>query len=349
MTNPPLKNPAIVGLASMRRKRISLSPNELVRAEPLVPGQRLPLAVMPAVDGVDLPAWAENNRELIKNRLTTHGALLFRNFHLRTVEEFEQFVARSCGELLQYTYRSTPRSHVSGNIYTSTEYPAEQFIPFHNEMAYARTWPLKICFFCVKSAEQGGDTPIADSRRVFTAISDSTRERFITKGVAYVRNYGNELDLPWQEVFQTTDKTAVESYCRNAGIELEWLGEHRLRTREVCQAIAKHPETSERVWFNQAHLFHVSSLPSNLRELMLAEFKEEDLPRNAYYGDGSPIEIEALEEIRNAYQQEAVNFSWQDGDVLMLDNMLTAHARAPFEGQRKIVVGMAEAASSPAI
>jgi hypothetical protein len=58
----------------MNRKRISLSPNELVRTEPLLPGKHLPLGLMPAVDGVNLPAWAENNREFIKTAspLTAH-------------------------------------------------------------------------------------------------------------------------------------------------------------------------------------------------------------------------------------------------------------------------------------
>jgi alpha-ketoglutarate-dependent taurine dioxygenase len=209
-------------------------------------------------------------------------------------------------------------------------------------MAYSRTWPMKICFFCVKAAEQGGETPIADSRRVFNAISDKTREQFIKKGVTYVRNYGEGLDLSWQNVFQTEDTKEVEAYCRNAGIGFKWLGENRLRTWEICQAIAMHPQTLEPVWFNQAHLFHISSLPPKLCESLLAEFDEEDLPRNAYFGDGSPIEIAALEEVRRVYQQETITFPWQEGDILMLDNMLTAHARAPFVGQRKIVVGMAE-------
>jgi len=49
--------------------------------------------------------------------------------------EFEQFIQAISGELIEYSYRSTPRSQVSGNIYTSTEYPADQSIPLHNEMA----------------------------------------------------------------------------------------------------------------------------------------------------------------------------------------------------------------------
>lgn len=65
-----------------------------------------------------------------------------------------------------------------------------------------------------------------------------------------------------------------------------------------------------------------------------------ELPRNAYYGDGSPIEEDALETIRTAYANETVVFPWQTKDVLLLDNMLTAHGRRPYKGARSIVVGM---------
>lgn len=158
----------------------------------------------------------------------------------------------------------------------------------------------------------------------------------------YVRNYDDKLDLSWHNVFQTTNKSEVENYCRQAEIEFAWTGEDSLTTRQVCQAVAAHPKTGEMVWFNQAHLFHVSSLKSEIRESLLAAFKEEELPRNAYYGDGSPIETAVLDEIREIYQQEAIIFPWQDGDVLMLDNMLASHGRQPFTGSRKVVVGMAE-------
>jgi alpha-ketoglutarate-dependent taurine dioxygenase len=341
MKNHELVKPRIPQPGSLGRKAVSLSQNDLVRIAPLLPGKHLPWVVRPAMNEINLLAWAEKNREFIKETLTARGALLFRGLNLKSPEEFEQFMGGTFGELLKYTYRSTPRSRVSGNIYTSTEYPADQFIPFHNEMSYSRTWPMKIGFFCVKAAQEGGETPIADSRKVFQGISEKTRARFMEKGVSYVRNYGAGFDLSWQNVFQTEDPHEAEAYCRNAGIEFEWLGVNRLRTREVCQAVTSHPQTSEPVWFNQAHLFHVSSLPPKVAESFLAEFTEKNLPRNAYYGDGSPIGSAELDEIRQAYQQQAIVFPWQEGDVLVLDNVLTAHARTPFVGQRKIVVGMA--------
>jgi alpha-ketoglutarate-dependent taurine dioxygenase len=42
------------------------------------------------------------------------------------------------------------------------------------------------------------------------------------------------------------------------------------------------------------------------------------------------------------YWDTAVSFPWREGDVLMNDNMLVAHARNPYQGERKIVVAMAE-------
>ncbi|MDF0552705.1 TauD/TfdA family dioxygenase [Kamptonema sp. UHCC 0994] len=342
MTNIESKTTNSIPLISATRKTVKLSETKLVKTDLFQAKQPLPLVVQPVVEGLKLVDWAANNRQQIETWLWQHGGILFRNFDIREITEFEQLVSAISGELLDYSYRSTPRSQVGGKIYTSTEYPADRSIPLHNEMAYSRSWPMKIGFFCIKSAETGGETPIADSRKVFQRLDEKIKEQFIEKQVMYVRNYDTQFDLTWQNVFQTENKLEVENYCRKAGIEFEWKDNNYLRTRQVCQAVATHPKTGEKVWFNQAHLFHVSSLEQEISQILLSALPEEYLPRNAYYGDGSEIEKYVLDEIRELYQQEAVIFPWQDGDVLMLDNMLAAHGRMPFSGLRKVVVGMAE-------
>lgn len=325
--------------ADIRRKSIALTPAALVRESLLSAAAPLPLLFEPAVDGLSLIEWARSNRDLIDQKLLQNGAILFRGFNLRTVEAFEEFMLVLTGELLEYSYRSTPRTQVSGRIYTSTEYPAHQTIPLHNELSYTRQWPMRLGFFCVTPAAEGGETPIADSRQVFNNIDPAIRDRFTREQVSYVRNYGDTLDLPWQDVFQTQDRAQVEEFCRQAGIEFEWKGDE-LRTTQICQAVANHPRTGEAVWFNQAHLFHVSSLKSEIRESLLAS--SDDPPRNAYYGDGSAIADNDLDQIRAAYDDATVIFSWQKGDVLIVDNMLVAHGRRPYRGARQIVVGMGQ-------
>jgi alpha-ketoglutarate-dependent taurine dioxygenase len=327
-----------------------VSAQALVRTRNLFSDGLLPLIAEPAVAGVDIVSWAANNRERLEKDLLANGAILFRGFGVDSPEKFERLIAGLWGPLLAYTFGSTPRSHVSGNVYTSTEYPAHQEIPLHNEMSYSRDWPLKIWFLSLQVAPQGGETPLGDSRRIFQRIDPRIRDRFAEKKILYVRNYGEGLDVPWQKVFETSDPARVGEICRAAGIECEWRGGDRLRTRELCQAVARHPRTGEMVWFNQAHLFHISSLPPEGRDALLSTFAEEDLPRNAYYGDGSPLEEEALGVIREALRAETVAFPWEPGDVLLVDNMLTAHGRRPFAGARRVVVGMTDSYSqrSPA-
>ncbi|HEY9849782.1 MAG TPA: TauD/TfdA family dioxygenase [Leptolyngbyaceae cyanobacterium] len=336
-------------LNTIKRKSISISQTELIKTEFLTPEQPLPLVVKPAINGISLIDWVAGNRDWMETNLLQYGGLLFRGFNVGNSVDLEQFIQTISGELIEYSYRSTPRTQVSGKIYTSTEYPADRSIPLHNEMAYSLNWPLKIWFYCVQPSEKGGETPIADSRKAFKFLDNKIKEKFIEKQVMYVRNYGEGLDLQWENVFQTTDKLEVETYCKNVGIEFEWREKNRLRTRQVCQAIAIHPKTNETVWFNQAHLFHVSSLDAEVRESLLSILRTEDLPRNAFYGDGSEIEPSVIAEINAVYQQESVIFPWHKGDILMLDNMLVAHGRKPFSGSRKVLVGMAEPFFQPQI
>ncbi|HKG15724.1 MAG TPA: TauD/TfdA family dioxygenase, partial [Pyrinomonadaceae bacterium] len=228
------------------------------------------------------------------------------------------------------------------NVYTSTEFPADQHIPLHHEMSYSHNWPTKIWFHCAQPPALGGETPIADDRKVYRLLDPAVVETFKRKKVMYTRNYGEGVDLTWQEAFQTTSRAEVEAYCRGARTEFEWRDGDRLRTRQVRQAVAVHPALGVELWFNHAHMFHSSNLEPAVRESLRAEFGEEDMPRNAFYGDGSPIEDSVLEEVRGVYRENSVSFTWRRGDVLMLDNFLCSHGRAPFDGPRKILVAMAE-------
>ncbi|MCA1566188.1 MAG: TauD/TfdA family dioxygenase [Acidobacteria bacterium] len=326
----------------MRRKAVSLSQESLVKLGHLDGGVGLPLVIQPGVSYINPAAWAGHNRELIESCLLRHGAILFRGFEMDSVSGFESFARAVSPELLDYRERSSPRSEVTRGIYTSTDYPADQSIHFHNEQSYTRRWPMKLWFFCARAAERGGATPIADGRRVLALLDPQLREGFRRKKVMYMRNYGYGLGLSWQSAFQTDNPADVENYCRSAAINFEWRDGGRLRTRQVFETIVTHPQTGEETWFEHAAFFHVSGLPASVRAALLAEFAEEDLPSNTYYGDGSPIEDATLEAVREAYRQAAVSFPWRAGDALLIDNMLTSHGREPFAGTRRIVVAMAE-------
>ncbi|WP_151634009.1 TauD/TfdA family dioxygenase [Noviherbaspirillum aerium] len=299
----------------------------------------LPVLIRPALAGESLLAALPRLRADIESILATIGGVLLRGFTVPAVEDFRAFAAGFGHPLLSYEFGSTPRIEMGGGVYTSTEYPAHQAIPLHNEQAYTREWPMKIWFHCVTAAREGGETPIADSRAILRCMPEAIRARF-APGILYVRNYG-EFDVPWQTVFNTDSRTEVDAFCRKTGIRWAWKSDGGLRTAQLCQAIETHPVTGEAVWFNQAHLFHVSNLQPEVRESLEEMLGVDNLPRNTYFADGSPIPDAILDEVRAVLDAQTVSFRWEDGDVMMLDNMLVAHARSPFKGPRKVVVAMA--------
>jgi alpha-ketoglutarate-dependent taurine dioxygenase len=319
----------------------SAAAEELVRAGFVGPDERLPLVLRPATPDVEIVEWTTNNRASVRAGMLKHGAVLFRGCHVYSAAEFERLALAVCPELYG-EYGDLPREGVSEKVYGSTPYPADACILFHNESAHLQRWPLNIFFHCVVAAQEGGETPLVDCRRIYERLDPKLRERFAEKRLMYVRNFTEGLDVSWRDFFQTGDRAEVEGRCRAASIEVEWRGEGGLRMRQVCRAVARHPKTSEMVFFNQIMLHHVACLEPSVRESMSSLFREEDLPRNVYYGDGTPIEPSAIEEIRGLYWETAVKFPWQKGDVLAVDNMLVAHARMPFAGPRRILVAMGE-------
>ena len=340
--------PSLGKLGGLRPRSVKVTSEEWVRESSLIPDNPLPLVLLPAREGVDLVGWAKGRRDFLDDKLRQHGGILFRGFDVGDVARFEELIRAVSGEALEYRERSSPRHSVGGNIYTSTDYPPDQPIFLHNENSYAHRWPLKIFFFCHTPPETGGATPIADVHKVFMRLPETLCEKFKERGILYVRNFSEVAGLPWRTVFQTHDKAEVERYCRDAGYETEWSDE-QLRTRRRGHAIYRHPSTDEPVWFNHATFFHVSTLAPRLRDGLLAQFGEENLPNNTYYGDGSEIEPEVLDQLRDAYESEIVRFAWQKGDVLMLDNMKVAHARDPFTGPRRILAGMAQPVDAAAL
>ena len=329
-------------LMNLKPKPAVVSKSRLVAYDGLFSERGLPVMFRAEVDDVDLASWASANRPEVLEKLSKAGAALFRGFKIESLPQFRAFTQSICPELIEYGERSSPRTKIDDGVYTSTDHPADQPIQLHNEQSYTLNWPMKIWFFCMQPSLTGGCTPIADSRKILKRLKPQTVEKFSRKQIMYMRNYGDGLGLHWPEVFQTTDKSAVEKHCHEASIEFEWKDGNRLRTRQVRPAIRTHPYTGEQSWFNHMLFFHITSLPPGVRDAFVSGIKEEDFPFNTYYGDGSLIEPSVLEEVREAYAQETVAFPWQKGDILMVDNMLAAHGREPFTGPRKIMVAMAE-------
>ncbi|HWX40369.1 MAG TPA: amino acid adenylation domain-containing protein [Blastocatellia bacterium] len=329
-------------LKQSRRKAVNVSAGALVKTGFLQDGQTLPLTIAPAASGVDLAGWAGSNLDFIEAQLLRYGAILFRGFDVDSPEAFDRFARSVTPELVNYVEGSSPRNRISDKVYSSTEYPPEFFISLHNELSYAHKWPGRLLFYCAIAPLQGGETAIADCREVLRMLDPKIVTKFERLGVKYVRRLhaGGGVGLSWQSVFETPDRQAVEAYCREGSIDFEWEQDGSLRTSQVRPGLSTHPRTGARVWFNQADQWHPSNLGGDLSMALRSLSTEDSLPINAYYGDGSPLEPEVLDEVRSVFRRLTVAFPWQAGDVLQIDNMLVAHGRNPYSGPRKVLVAM---------
>jgi alpha-ketoglutarate-dependent taurine dioxygenase len=294
------------------------------------------------VDGL-LERWHNAPGEL-DAALHRAGAVLFRGFAIDRQELFGRLVTALERDLLEYVDGNSPRTKVGAGVYTSTEYPPDYFISLHNELSYSRRWPARLFFCCITPPDEGGETPLCDGRALLAALPADLVERFRARGVRYVRNLhsGRGFGPSWQTTFQTTDHRVVEDHAQATGMELRWLDDGTARLSNTRPATTRHPVTGDEVWFNQADQFHPSTHPRPIYDSILTLYRgrEEMLPQDAQFGDGSSIPLDDLTTIRGVTRRCMTRFAWQRGDLLMVDNVLVSHGRMPFRGPRKVLVAM---------
>jgi alpha-ketoglutarate-dependent taurine dioxygenase len=285
----------------------------------------------------DLSSWISDNHEW-EDSLYKQGYVIFRGFPITDPPSFDAALDLLMRPSLEFSEETSPRSGVSGRVFTSTDYPQRYPIQFHHEFSYRQSHPDRLAFCCISPAKSGGATPIADARRVLSRIPAGLVERFEQSGIAYVRHFG-DLGVSWKDAFGTSDKTEVSDYCAAHGISYSWSGED-LSTSQTAPAVIEHDVTGERAWFNSVVNLNVAGIePKSIRDALMA-LPPELISTNTTYGTGEAIDPETIAQLRQIYEEAAIRFEWQTGDLLLIDNVLTAHARDPFEGDRRVIVGM---------
>lgn len=321
-------------LLSQEKKNVNLE-NQIEQS--FFEGKSFPLIYKPTISDFNLNNWLVNNKDKFEKNLHQYGSILFRGFNINTVEKFHALMNVFPNKLLDYKLRSSPRFEIENNIYISTTYPEDLSINMHSESSYAPQHPERIVFCCITPAEKGGETPIADNRIIMANLSNRLKNKFFEKGILYRRNLSGLLGLSWEEVFQTDDKKIVEEECKNNNMNFKWLDDNGLEISWFKKAIWEHPVTKEVTWFNHGLFFNKHMLDKDI----LASLKsDEQLPNNTYFGDGSEISLDEIKEIKLAYEKATIEYSWERGDVLFLDNLLFSHGRNPYKGERKIIVSI---------
>jgi alpha-ketoglutarate-dependent taurine dioxygenase len=288
----------------------------------------------------DPARWAAEQRNALGAFVAEHGSLLVRGLGLRDEAETGA-VFRQLGSLMAEREAFAPRRRYSEGVYSASKWPPNQHMCLHHELSYALEPPGLMLFACLVAPTGGGETPVADSPNVLNALPADLVERFERVGWLLIRNYNEDIGASIVEAFGADDRRTVESYCRANAIQFEWQPNGGLRTWQRRSAVVRHPRTGQRCWFNQIAFLNEWTDPE-LREYLVDVYGEDGLPFNTRFGNGDPIGADVIGVIDKVYEENTARERWQAGDLMLVDNVRTAHGRESFEGPREVLVAMAD-------
>ncbi|WP_327250868.1 TauD/TfdA family dioxygenase [Streptomyces sp. NBC_01244] len=296
--------------------------------------------------GADLEtavAWLNAHRGDIQAELHRSGAVLLRGLPVSDAASFAAARDALIQERAGYKEKATPRTDFGEGVFSSTDLPAVQPIRLHNENSYTLDFPGVLLFGCVIAPEEGGATTVGDMREALRLLPPELVERFARAGWLLVRNYSELAGLPWYKTFATEDKAVAEAYCEENTVGYEWVEEDdSMITRQRRSAIVTHPATGEQTWFNHFAFWNSRTLDPDVREVLVETYGEDGLPFNTYLGDGTRLTDAEVDAINDVYDRVTVRETWQQGDLMLVDNILCAHGREAYKGDRKILVAMGE-------
>jgi alpha-ketoglutarate-dependent taurine dioxygenase len=212
----------------------------------------------------------------------------------------------------------------------------------HQELSYAVEVPALMLFACLQPSTTGGATAVADATSILEGLPTDLVARFERDGWMLVRNYNDEIGASYAEAFGTEDPAAVEAYCRANAIDFEWQPDGGLRTRQRRRAVVRHPVTGRRCWFNQIAFLNEWTIDPEIREYLVDMYGPDGLPFTTRFGNGDPIGEDIVQLLNEVYDAHTARTPWQAGDLMLVDNIGSAHSREAYEGSREVLVAMAD-------
>jgi hypothetical protein len=305
----------------------------------------LPLIRLDDLDAQRFIAYFRDNRSAIESSLLQKGALKFTGIHIDSPETFQTITGALADKFLDYIDGNSPRTKLSGSVYTSTEYVKTQKITMHNELSYSAKWPGRLYFSCLQPAATGGETLLADSREILRHMDTEIVSAIRQRGIIYIRNLhgGNGVGQSWQNTFETNDRGKVIAYCNAYGIDFEWRDKNGLRLKQRRAGIIRHRTTGEEVWFNQIDQFHPYQMGEEVFDSMLEIYDSPtDFPIYVTFGNGEVIPTDMIEDILSTIEKQTIYPAWEKDQLLILDNERMSHGRNSYTGERKVLVTMSE-------
>lgn len=321
-----------------------------VRCHERVPG-RAPLFIVCADDALRersaFLAWMQQMQPAIDALIVRHGGVVLRGFPVCETTDFADLTALYPRFEGGYAGGRAPRSTIQGHVMESTRLASSVHLALHSEMAYMRDYPRRIAFFSRLTAPVGGETTIGDMRDLADALPPTIADKLRHHGTRMATNYGPcadgldtsyaHMDLRgWNHSFFTDDPREVERVCADKGLQPIWNADGSLTLLTPLAPFVAHPVTGRTLYRSVIHMPPQSENDALTRELRARQTH----PTGATLGDGTPLSAEEKTQINALCRARASAWRWQDGDVMILDNLQVWHGRNPYEGSRDVQVAL---------
>lgn len=306
-------------------------------------GEPFPLALACETLDLDLATmshWLRARREELLAASATHGAVLFRGFPLATAEDFDTFVAAF--DLPNFPYDASLSNAVrivkTPRVFTANEAPPSVTIFLHHEMAQTPIYPSRLFFFCEQPAAEGGATPLCRSDVLWERLAQQQpafAKDCEAKGLKYTNVMPAENDAAsgmgrsWQSTLRASSREQAEARLCGLGYSFEWLEGGNLRATTPVLPAVRQLADGRQTFFNQ----------------LIAAFSgwkdaRNDPAKAITFGDGTPLDRDAVECARQLGDELSFDVPWQRGDVALVDNFVTMHGRRTFSGTRKVLASL---------
>ena len=286
--------------------------------------------------------WLKENKIFIELKLEEHGAIIFKDLPVKTAEDFDQFVSTFNYDTFTYeeSLSNAVRINKTNKVFTANEAPREVEIFLHHEMAQPPTYPKNIFFFCKSASETGGETPLCRSDQLYEALSKADKtliESFEKYGVIYnsIMSNGDELisgqGRSWQKTLGVSSKNDAEAKLSELGYSWNWIEGDNLSVTTKPLKATKELEDGKKSFFNQVIAASLGWKKSSKNQIAPVRF-----------GNDQEINQSAIEHISELAQSLTLLRSWQDNDILLIDNYRVMHGRKPFSGNknREVLVSL---------
>lgn len=287
-----------------------------------------------------LPAFIKSHKRGITRQVDTVGAVLFRGFNIDSAEKLDEVVVAygEPGFTYENSLSNAVRINLTPRVFTANEAPPDVTIFMHHEMAQTPIYPSKLFFGCLLAPESGGATPICRSDWVLDRLKTEQPElvkAFRDKGVIYTNIMPTEPDpksgqgRSWKDTLSVTTKKSAEARLKELGYDWKWQADNALKVTTPRLEAIREIGNGDESFFNQ----------------LIAAFRgwkdERNDPRKSVrHGDGTDIDVEALNRAIEIADELTYDLNWEAGDVVLIDNFRVMHGRKPYTGQRKVVASL---------